>query len=97
MKDKLYVIDNVPFKGPKMLIPKILRPEVLEGLHAANQGVTGMLANARDRLFWPGLDASYPPITLTMPSMHPHNAQNPSSSHLHQKFPSNKLLQTSLH
>ena len=58
MKDDLYVIESVPFKGRKMLIPKPLRAQVLEGLHAANQGVTGMLANARERFFWPGLDAS---------------------------------------
>ena len=57
MRDDLYVIDNVPFKGRKMLIPRNLRKQVIEGLHAANQGVTGMLANARERLFWPGLDA----------------------------------------
>ena len=58
MKDDLYVIESVPFKGRKMLIPAALRAQVLEGLHAANQGVTGMLANARERFFWPGLDAS---------------------------------------
>ena len=58
MKDDLHVIQSVPFKGRKMLIPSPLRARVLEGLHAANQGVTGMLANARERFFWPGLDAS---------------------------------------
>ena len=58
MRDDLYVIDGVPFKGRKMLIPSSLRPQVLEGLHAANQGVTGMLSNARSRFFWPGLDAA---------------------------------------
>ena len=47
MQDELYTVENVPFKGHKMLISKILRPQVLEGLHAASQGVTGMLANAR--------------------------------------------------
>ena len=57
-KDELYVIESVPFKGHKMLIPKSLRTQVLEGLHAANQGVTGMLANAREHFFWPGLDAA---------------------------------------
>jgi hypothetical protein len=57
MQDELYTVENVPFKGQKMLIPTILRQQVLEGLHAANQGVTGMLANARSRFFWPGLDA----------------------------------------
>ena len=41
-----------------MLIPSQLRPQVLEGLHAGNQGVTSMLSNARTRFFWPGLDAA---------------------------------------
>ena len=40
-----------------MLIPTSLRQQVLEGLHCANQGVTGILANARSHFFWPGLDA----------------------------------------
>ena len=64
MKDELYVIEHVPFKGHKMLIPSALRTQVLEGLHAANQGVTGMLANARERFFWPGLDAAVRQIRL---------------------------------
>ena len=58
IRSELFVIDGVPFKGKKMLIPKTLRPFILDGLHAANQGVTSMLSNARDRFFWPGLDAS---------------------------------------
>jgi hypothetical protein len=41
-----------------MLIPKALRSIVLEGLHAAHQGINSMLANARERFFWPGLDAA---------------------------------------
>jgi hypothetical protein len=57
MRDDLYVIENVPFKGKKMLIPKKLRSQVLDGLHAAHQGVSSMKLNARERMFWPGLDA----------------------------------------
>ena len=57
MRDDLYIIDNTIFKGRKMLIPKSLRAHILEGLHAAHQGVVGMKANARERFFWPGLDA----------------------------------------
>ena len=77
MRDELYVIDGVPFKGKKMLIPKSLRPQVLEGLHAANQGVTGMLANARDRFFWPGLDADVRQMRLQCRQC---NEQSPSQS-----------------
>ena len=56
MREELYVIEGVPFKDRKMLIPKNLRATVLEGLHIAHQGVNNMLSNARLRFFWPGLD-----------------------------------------
>ena len=58
MRDDLYVDGHLPFRSEKMLIPKRMRPQVLEGLHAAHQGVNSMLANARERFFWPGLDAA---------------------------------------
>ena len=57
MRENMYTIGNVSFRGKKMLIPQRLRNRVLEGLHIAHQGVTGMIAYARDRFFWPGLDA----------------------------------------
>ena len=56
LRDELFVIENVIFKDRKMLIPKKLRPIIMDGLHASHQGVSGMKANAKDRLFWPGLD-----------------------------------------
>lgn len=58
MQDELFTVENVIFKGKKMLIPANLRRQVLEGLHAGHQGVSGMLSNARSRFFWPGLDAA---------------------------------------
>ena len=57
MRDELYAIENVCFKGKKMLIPSSLRTRILEGLHAGHQGVSSMTANARERFFWPHLDS----------------------------------------
>ena len=57
-REEYYVIDGVILKDSRILIPQPLRAEVLECLHAAHQGVNGMLANARQRLFWPGLEAN---------------------------------------
>ena len=57
MKSELYCIDGVVFKDNKMLIPRALRKEVLHHLHSAHQCPTGMIANARQRFFWPGLNA----------------------------------------
>ena len=56
MRDSLYSIRGVPFKDHKMLIPKSLRPQVIEALHAGHQGINAILATARQILFWPGLD-----------------------------------------
>ena len=64
MRNELYTISNVPFKGRKMLIPTGLRSRVLDGLHTAHQGVTGMQANARERFFWPNLDAAIRQLRL---------------------------------
>ena len=58
MRDDLYVIEGVPFKGRKMLIPESLRGRVLEGLHVAHQSVSGMQSNAAERFFWPSLNAA---------------------------------------
>ena len=72
MKDDLYVIKNVPFKDQWML-----RAQVLESLHATNQGVTGMTANAKERFFWPGLGAS---IRLLRSQCRQCNEQAPSQA-----------------
>ena len=58
MADQLYCLE-LPIKENKILIPRQLWAEVLEAVHSAHQGVNGMMANARQQLFWPGLDASF--------------------------------------
>ena len=60
-----------------MLIPKTLRPTVLEGLQATHQGVSSMLANVRERFFWPGLDAT---VRLQRAQCRQCNEQAPSQS-----------------
>ena len=75
MRDDLFTIYSVPFKEKKMLIPKPLRPIVLEGLHAAHQDVSIMLANARKRFFWSGLDAA---VRLSKAQCRQCNEQAPS-------------------
>ena len=58
MREEMYCLEGVIIKGNKILIPRQLRAEVLESLHSAHQGVNDMLANTRQRMFWPGLGAS---------------------------------------
>ena len=58
MKDNLYTVSGIPFKGKKMLIPKSLCAIILERLHAAHQRVNSMLATTCERFFWPSLDTA---------------------------------------
>ena len=58
LRNDLYTVGNVPLLDHKVLIPNSLRKEVLGGLHAAHQCVAGMAAHARQRFFWPGINAA---------------------------------------
>ena len=54
-REQLSHIDGVPlFKG-RVVIPVELRGEVLETLHSAHQGVTGMMERAQASVWWPGI------------------------------------------
>ena len=49
--------DGVLFKGSRVVIPQILRPEVKSRIHSSHLGVEACLRKARDTVFWPGMDA----------------------------------------
>lgn len=55
MRDQLYSIDGVPVVGTRTVVPVSLREEVLDNLHSAHQGVSGMRARARTSVYWPGI------------------------------------------
>ena len=58
LRDSLRVSQGVVMYNGRVVVPRSLRREVLEGLHAGHQGVVSMKARASDSVFWPGLDRS---------------------------------------
>ncbi len=52
---ELIVIDGVIYKGHKVIVPAIMRPRMLEKIHAAHQGIEKSVMNATDTLFWPSI------------------------------------------
>ncbi len=56
LKDDLSCIDGVPLYMNRIIVPRALRAEVLDCLHAAHQGVAGMKARARVSVFWPSMN-----------------------------------------
>jgi transposase InsO family protein len=57
IRDKLSVVDDTILYGcERVVIPKALRKEILQELHAAHQRVERALARARQCVYWPGLE-----------------------------------------
>lgn len=52
----LSVLNGVVLFKRRVLVPSSLRHEVLETLHSAHQGTTGMKARASESFYWPGFN-----------------------------------------
>ena len=55
LRQQFYVIDGVIMMNHRIVIPKFLRKEILESLHAAHQGVSAMNQRAKRTVYWPGM------------------------------------------
>ena len=47
-KDEFTSVDGVVLFRGRVVVPVVLRPDVLAGLHRAHQGVTGMSLRTKD-------------------------------------------------
>ena len=55
VKSELSTVGPVVLVGDRVVIPTSLQSEVLEVLHAAHQGTTGMTNRATSSCYWPGM------------------------------------------
>ena len=56
-RDELSTDDGLLLKGPRIVIPSCLCEEYLERLHYGHLSARKVQENARQHLYWPGLDA----------------------------------------
>ena len=54
-RENLSQVDGVPLFKSRVIVPRSLRAEVLETLHSAHQGVTGMNKRVQGSVWWPGI------------------------------------------
>ena len=57
VRDRLSHSNGIILMNHRIVIPKALRTQVLQNLHAAHQGTTGMSARANQTVYWPGMNA----------------------------------------
>ena len=56
-RDEISTMDGLMFKGPKIIVPKMLRTQVLRKIHESHLGIVKCKQRARDILFWPGMSS----------------------------------------
>ena len=56
-KEELSVEDGLLFKSDRLVVPKTMRPDVLNDLHGAHLGESKSPSLARDHVFWPSKTA----------------------------------------
>ena len=49
--------DGVLYKGMKVIVPTVMRRNMMDKVHSSHQGVAACVRRARDVLFWPGMSA----------------------------------------
>ena len=54
-RDELSINNGILFKSSKVIIPRILRPEVMSKIHSSHLGIEACLRKARDSVFWPNM------------------------------------------
>ena len=55
-RDEISIVDGILIKGNRIIIPKVLRAEVLDQIHYAHLGVEKCRLRARDSVFWPNIN-----------------------------------------
>ena len=54
-KDELSFADYIVYKGQQAVIPKSMRPAMLDKIHKTHFGAGSCIRRAKVSLFWPGL------------------------------------------
>ena len=55
-RDEVSCYDGLMFKGDRVKVPQVLRPEILDCIHTAHLGIEKCKARARGSVFWPGMN-----------------------------------------
>lgn len=56
-KENLSLHNGILFKRDRIIVPKSLRHKVITRLHSSHQGIESCLSKARDRVYWPAMNA----------------------------------------
>ncbi|XP_045445826.1 uncharacterized protein K02A2.6-like [Melitaea cinxia] len=90
IQGEIHIINDLLFKGDKLIIPKSMQSEMLRKVHEGHQGINKSLNLARSIIFWPNMSADIKNLVdqcLICAKFKPNNQQEPLQSYDITKFP----------
>ena len=63
--DELSVIDEVLFKGSRVVVPEVLRPDMLQVIHEGHLGIEKCKRRAKAVLYWPNMNCAIEDMVRT--------------------------------
>jgi len=54
-REEITLHNGILLKNQRVIIPKVMRPEVLTRIHSSHQGISSCIRKAKDVVFWPGM------------------------------------------
>lgn len=93
-REELSVLDGIILKNSLIVVPKVLRSEMLKKLHGGHVALTTCKIRARSSVFWPGLNkdlSNYINKCESCIKYQPSNRKEPLLSHEIEKIPWYKI------
>ena len=86
-RDEISCYERLMFKGIRIIIPRSLRPETLQRIHAAHLGIEKCRARARTAVFWPGINAAIDDVVSQCSTYQQHQQSNQREPLIPQQVP----------
>ena len=93
-RDELGIQGGIIYKGSQVLIPSVVREDILRQLHEGHQGIDKTRRLARESVFWPRINADIERVCKTCPlcqQMQPEQPREPMKMHEKPSIPWTKL------
>lgn len=86
-RDELSHMNDILFKGEKIIIPTSLRTEMLSRIHAGHMGMEKCKQRARDIIFWPGMNKQIEELVGKCHICNEHKPSNTKEPMISHKIP----------
>jgi hypothetical protein len=86
-RDEMTVIDDIIFKGEKIVIPRALRSQMLDKVHIGHMGIEKCKMRARDIIFWPGMGKDIETVVSKCSVCQERNMHNPKEPLIPHEIP----------